>query len=122
MNAKKIFLTKTVKEEDLAVNVKSGSLEVLATPVMIAWMEEAACKALDLEEGLTSVGILMNVSHDLASPLGAVVEVCADPVSTEGRKIHFEVSAFMNGKSISKGVHDRFIVNAEKFLSKVYSK
>ena len=122
MNAEKVVITKTVKEQDLAVNVKSGSLEVLATPVMIAWMEEAACMALELEKEMTSVGILMNVSHDLASPLGAVIEICADPVKIEGRKIHFEVSASMNGKSISKGIHERFTVNAEKFISKVYSK
>ena len=71
MELKTIRIQRVVEQQNLASVMKSGSLDVLATPQMIAWMEEAACLCLDLEEGKTSVGISMNVSHDMASPLGA---------------------------------------------------
>ena len=71
MEQKTIKIERVVEKQHLASIMKSGSLDVLATPQMIAWMEEAACLCLELEEGKTSVGTLMNVSHDMASPLGA---------------------------------------------------
>ena len=111
MELKTIRIQRVVEKQNLASVMKSGSLDVLATPQMIAWMEEAACLCLELEEGKTSVGISMNVSHDMASPLGA-----------DGRKIDYEVQAFQDGKSIGKGVHSRFVVDAQKFIDKTYKK
>lgn len=113
-------IQRKVEQQHLASVMKSGSLDVLATPQMICWMEEAACACLELEEGQTSVGILMNVSHDMASPLGATITIEANIVNQSGRKIDFEVQAFQDGKSIGKGEHSRFIVDAKKFLEKTY--
>lgn len=122
MELKTIRIQRKVEQNNLASVMKSGSLDVLATPQMIAWMEEAACACLDLEAGKTSVGILMNVTHDMASPLGATITIEAKMVNQEGRKIDYEVQAWQDGKSIGKGVHSRFIVDAEKFLNKTYKK
>ena len=122
MELKTIRIQRTVQHENLASVMKSGSLDVLATPQMIAWMEEAACCCLDLEDGKTSVGILMNVSHDMASPLGATITIEAKMVNVDGRKIDYEVQAWQDGKSIGKGKHSRFIVDSEKFLAKTYKK
>lgn len=122
MELRTVRIERVVKQENLACTMKSGSLEVLATPQMIAWMEEAACACLDLEEGKTSVGIKMNVTHDMASPLGATIEIEAKMINVEGRKIDFEVEAFQNGKYIGKGEHSRFVVDAERFLAKTYKK
>lgn len=122
MELKTIRIQRVVEQQNLASVMKSGSLDVLATPQMIAWMEEAACLCLDLEEGKTSVGISMNVSHDMASPLGAAITIEAKMVNVDGRKIDYEVQAFQDGKSIGKGVHSRFVVDAEKFLAKTYKK
>ena len=122
MELKTIRIQRKVEQNNLASVMKSGSLDVLATPQMIAWMEEAACACLDLEEGKTSVGISMNVTHDMASPLGATITIEAKMVNQEGRKIDYEVQAWQDGKSIGKGVHSRFIVDAEKFLNKTYKK
>lgn len=122
MELKTIKIERVVEKQHLASIMKSGSLDVLATPQMIAWMEEAACLCLELEEGKTSVGTLMNVSHDMASPLGATIEIHATLLKQENRKLIFEVQAFQNGKSIGKGQHERFIVDAKRFLEKTYAK
>lgn len=122
MELKTIRIQRVVEQQNLASVMKSGSLDVLATPQMIAWMEEAACLCLDLEEGKTSVGISMNVSHDMASPLGVTITIEAKMINVDGRKIDYEVQAFQDGKSIGKGVHSRFVVDAEKFLAKTYKK
>lgn len=122
MELKTIRIQRVVEQQNLASVMKSGSLDVLATPQMIAWMEEAACLCLDLDQGKTSVGISMNVSHDTASPLGQTITIEAKMVHVEGRKIDYEVQAFQDGKSIGKGVHSRFVVDAQKFMDKTYKK
>lgn len=118
---KSIEIERLVEEQHLAVNMKSGSLEVLATPQMIAWMEEAACLCLDMEEGFTSVGTMMNVTHEKASPKGAMIRIRAEILQIQGRMIHFKVSAYQNDFCIGKGEHQRFIVNAKKFVDKTYA-
>ena len=117
MELKTIRIQRVVEKQNLASVMKSGSLDVLATPQMIAWMEEAACLCLELEEGKTSVGISMNVSHDMAR-----ITIEAKMVNVDGRKIDYEVQAFQDGKSIGKGVHSRFVVDAQKFIDKTYKK
>lgn len=118
--SKTVKLKRIVEKEHLASQMKSGSLDVLATPQMIAWMEEASCQVLKLEEGMTSVGTFMQVSHDKASPLGAQIEILSTLMAQEGRKLIFRVEAYQDGVCIGKGDHERFIVQAEKFLKKTY--
>lgn len=117
---KSMTIKRTVETSGLACTMKSGSLKVLATPQMIAWMEEAACLCLDLPEDQTSVGVLMSVTHDAASPLGAEIMIKAELTEQEKRVLSFEVSAWMNDVCIGKGLHKRVIVNTEKFLSRIY--
>lgn len=122
MELKSVTIERVVEQQHMASVMKSGSLNVLATPQMIAWMEEAACACLDLEQGQTSVGISMNTSHDAPSALGATITITATMTEVKGRKILYDVSAKDGDTIIGKGKHARFIVDAEKFLSKVYSK
>ena len=114
-------ITLTVTEELTADKVGSGALKVYSTPMMIAAMENCclSCVAPYLEEGSTTVGTLVNVTHDAASPLGAVIEVECTLTAVERRKLTFEVSARCADQVIGKGTHERFIVNAEKFMSKL---
>ncbi len=118
--SKTITIQRTVEKKHTAIEMKSGSLEVLATPQMIAWMEEASCQLLELEPGMTSVGTRMNVSHDKASPVGAQIEIQSTLVKQENRKLVFYVEAYQEGACIGKGDHERFIVNSEKFLKRTY--
>ena len=111
----------TVDENNTARAVGSGSLDVFATPMMIALMEGAACEALSdvLEAGQTSVGTHIDVSHTAASPLGSVITASATITGTSGRKIEFAVTASDGTGEIGNGTHIRFIVDETKFMAKV---
>ena len=114
----------TVNENNTAEKVGSGSLPVFATPMMVALMEKAACKALEnnLDEGSTTVGTKVDVEHVAATPVGMEVTVTATVTAVDGRKISFSVEAFDEAGLIGKGAHDRFVVGAEKFIAKTYAK
>lgn len=113
-----------VEEKDTAKAAGSGTLLVLATPKMIALMEEAAYKSVaeDIEAGTSSVGTLMNVKHLSATPVGMEVSATATVTEVDGRKIAFKVEAYDEAGLIGEGVHERFVVAEEKFLAKTYSK
>jgi predicted thioesterase len=118
---KSAYARVTVDEHNTARAVGSGSLEVFATPMMIALMEKAACGALSeaLEDGQTSVGTWIGVSHTAASPLGSVVTATATVTGVAGRKVEFEVTASDGTGEIGKGTHTRVVVDEGKFLAKV---
>ena len=109
-----------VRENNTAKTIKSGSLDVLATPMMIALMEEAACACLEdgLERGQTSVGTELIVAHTAASPLGAEITATATIESVSGRKIGFILTAKDKAGEIGKGKHTRVIIDAEQFMNK----
>ena len=117
--------TATVDTVVIAANtakaVGSGSLDVFATPMMIALMERAACEVLSegLDDGQTSVGTNITVDHTAAGPIGMKVTATATITFVYGRKITFEVSANDEVGEIGKGTHTRVIVDAEKFTVKV---
>ena len=108
-----------------AIAARSGSLEVLGTPFMIALMEKATCSACEslLDEGETTVGTAINITHDKASGLGELIKASATLKTVEGRKLTFEVIATDSKEDIiGKGTITRFVVNDERFMSKVESK
>jgi len=111
----------TVTEKNTAKAAGSGSLDVFATPMMIALMEQAACQCMadSLEDTQTSVGTQVNVAHTAASPLGANISATATINVIEGRKISFVVTAHDGVNEIGKGTHERFIVDAERFMKKL---
>ena len=111
----------TVNNSNTAKAVGSGSLNVFATPMMIALMEQAACECLAdcLEQGQTSVGTNINVEHSAASPIGAKITATATIDLVDGRSLEFSVSASESGREIGKGKHTRVIVNEEKFMGRL---
>lgn len=111
-------------EETTALNMKSGSLKVLATPAMLCLMEQAAAELVEknLPDDLTSVGISINVAHKAPTPIGLTVKAEAIITNIDERKISFEVKASDGIDEIGSGTHERFIVNKEKFQSKANSK
>ena len=115
--------TATVKvtEANTAATMKSGSLTVFATPAMCALMEEAACAAVNTHLGVDSgtVGISLNITHDRATALNDTVTATATLTKIDGRKLIFSVEAKDSKGIIGKGTHERFIINNEKFMSKV---
>lgn len=124
MTGKTNYLKLTVEKSDTAKAVGSGELEVLATPRMIALMEECAYKCISdcLEDGATTVGTQMNVKHLSATPVGMGITVEAVVTENEGRRVCFSVKAYDECGLIGEGTHERFIVYSEKFTQKTYAK
>ncbi len=109
-----------VDEEDLAMSVGSGDLPVLATPRMIALMEEAAAALIapHLDEGITSVGISVSVTHTAPTLPGKTVYAEATLKESDGRRFSFAVRAYDDGGTVSVGTHERVSVKADRFLEK----
>lgn len=107
-----------VTKEKLAVNVGSGSLEVFATPAMIALMENAAMHAVmsAIEIGSDTVGIEINASHIAATKAGKKVKATATLIEVNKRILTFEIIAEDEEKIIGRAVHKRAIINIEKFM------
>jgi len=109
-----------VRPEHTARAVGSGDLDVLGTPVLLAWCEEATCAALDLSAGRTSVGVGVRIEHLAASPVGATVTATARVLELDERRAHFFVSASdEHGTLLCRGEVDRAIVDRERFLARV---
>lgn len=113
-----------VEKEDTAKEVGSGSLLVYATPCMVALMEGAACDAIKdaLGEEKTSVGTALNIAHLSATPVGLEVRAEAEVTAVEGNSITFQVTAYDESGKIGEGTHQRYVVNAQRFLDKAYGK
>lgn len=113
---------KVVNSTNTAKAMGSGSLEVFATPALVAMMEEAAVNALDLEEGQSSVGVSLDIKHTAATPMGLNVWAEAELVEVDRRRLVFKVQAFDEVEMIGSGTHERFLIEAGKFMAKVQSK
>ena len=103
----------TVTDAVTAIKVGSGDMPVLATPMMMALMENAAMLAVkdELPEGCTES------SHLKPSKIGDVVKAEAEVTKVDGKKIEFKVSAYSGDVLLGEGTHLRFIVDREKFMS-----
>lgn len=117
---KKIMVT----NENTAKTMGSGTLDVFATPAMIALMENTAYEsvAAELEEGSGTVGTALNVKHVAATPIGMKVTCETELIKVDGRALTFSVKAFDEKGLIGEGEHERFIVFNEKFQAKADAK
>ncbi|NRQ50027.1 thioesterase family protein [Aeromicrobium stalagmiti] len=113
-------VTHVVTDADTARALGSGDLDVLATPRVLAWLEEATCAALDLPPEQTSVGTRVEIEHLVASPVGATVTATATVVHTDGRLVRFQVVALdAAGALLASGEVRRVAVDRERFLSRI---
>ncbi|MGN0281403.1 MAG: thioesterase family protein [Prevotella sp.] len=111
----------TVDATNTAIALGSGDMPVLATPAMMALMENAAMLAVKdaLPEGSTTVGGHIESSHLKPTPLGQTVTATAELIKVDGRKLFFKVAAHQGDTLLGEGTHLRFIVDREKFLSRL---
>ena len=111
----------TVTDQVTAVAMGSGDLPVLATPAMMALMENAAMLAVahELPEGCTTVGGHIESSHVRPSAVGDKVVAMAEVTRVDGKKIEFAVAAYAGDTLIGEGTHLRFVVDRDKFLSRL---
>ena len=113
----------TVTEAVTAIQVGSGDMPVLATPMMMALMENAAMLAVraQLPEGCTTVGGHIESSHLRPSRIGDVVTAVAEVTKVDGKKIFFKVAAYCGENLLGEGTHLRFIVDRKRFMEKLNS-
>lgn len=113
--------TLVVTEEKTAMALGSGDMPVLATPAMMALMENAAMMAVadELPEGATTVGGQIASTHLAPTPIGAEVTATAVLEKVEGRKLFFHVEARQGDTLIGEGEHLRFVVERERFLARL---
>ena len=111
----------TVTDADTAIAAGSGDMPVLATPRMLALMENAAMLTVkeQLPEGCTTVGGHIESSHLKPSKIGDTIKAMAEVTKVDGKKIEYKVSAFSGETLLGEGTHLRFVVDREKFLSKL---
>ena len=125
MAEKAISKTIKVEEENLACTMGSGSLMVLATPAVVALMENAAAELAQNElsdDTLTTVGTMISIEHTSPTPICAEVTAKAVLTKIDGRMFYFDVEAYDKKGIIAKGTHTRVSVNAEKFQMKADGK
>jgi fluoroacetyl-CoA thioesterase len=113
-----------VTREKTAETAGSGLLPVYGTPFMIALMELTALKSVQdqLDEGESTVGTVLQIKHVSPSPVGIKVWVESEVTAVEGRKITFDVKAYDEKGLIGEGVHERFVIDKERFMAKCQGK
>ena len=110
-----------VSMENTAKKMGSGTMNVFATPAMVALMENAAMKSVadTIAGDETTVGAQVSVSHLRPTPLADTVNATATLVEIDGRKLTFRVIAEDSKGLVGEGTHVRYIVNRERFVSKI---
>lgn len=117
-------LTKTVEERMLASVIGSGDVDVYATPMMIAAMEECAKKCLEpyLEDGEASVGIMIHTTHISPTPLHKQVYIHAKIQEIDNKKITFLIEAKDDAGLIGEATHQRCIIKKASFEERIKQK
>ncbi len=113
-----------VGTNDTAPRVGSGAIPVLATPVMISLLEEAALDAVEglLPAGQQSLGTHLDVSHIAATPTGMKVQATAELIAVDDRKLTFRVEARDSHEIVGTGTHERVVVTRAKFEQRISAK
>ena len=113
-----------VTEENTALTAGSGTLPVFAPPFMCALMEKAAWTSIApcLEEGESTVGTKLDITHDSATPLGMKVWAESQVTEVDGKRIVLRVAAYDEKGLIGQGIHERFIITDQRFLAKAARK
>jgi fluoroacetyl-CoA thioesterase len=114
-----------VSPEHLANRFKDATLPpVLATPVMIMAMENAALEAIKpyFEAGESAVGTRVDVSHLAATPVGRRIVAHAEVTGSTGRQIAFRVHAMDGTEEIGRGTHDRAVIDLARFSTRLAAK
>ncbi len=110
-----------VGEAQTAAAFGAGGVRVLGTPVMIGLMENAAWRLVQphMNPGETTVGILVNVRHLAATPMGDTITATAELVEIDGRRLVFHVEARDSRQVIGEGIHERARVLLDRFMERV---
>lgn len=114
----------TVTPENTAKTMGSGTLNVFATPALVALAEKTCWMSVAdaLDEGCGSVGTKLELEHTAPTPVGMTVTCHSELVAVEGRKLTFKVTLADEKGPVGGGTHERFIIFEEKFAAKAEAK
>ena len=109
-----------VTMELTASHIGSGTVRVLATPMMIALMEKTSRISVKtyLEEGEETVGIHVNVSHVASTPIGKKVWCDTELIDIDRRRLVFKVAVYNDNGLVGEGTHERFVIDVARFKAK----
>lgn len=113
-----------VTPEMSAARVGSGLVDVFATPMLVALVEQTCYESVlpQLDEGQGTVGTLVNVSHTSATPIGHRVWCDSELVEVDRRRLVFSVKAYDEAGLIGEGTHERFVIDTARFMDKLKAK
>ena len=113
-----------VSPANTAQALGSGTVPVFATPALVALLEQAAVNALAgaLPSGSTSVGTRVDIRHTAATPVGMTVSATATLAEVDGRRLRFDVTARDPMESVAEGIHERVVVDEQRFVARVEGK
>ena len=113
-------MEKTVTEELTATHIGSGAVRVFATAMMIALMENTCRTSVKpfLEPGQETVGTHVDVSHCASTPVGMEVWCESELIEVDRRRLVFRVAVYDKAGLVGEGLHERFIIDAERFRQK----
>ncbi len=114
-----------VTPEHLANRFKDAMLPpVLATPIMIMMMENAALNAIKpyLDANESALGTRVDVRHLAATPVGRSVTANAEVIAVDGRRVEFRIQATDGIEEIGAGTHERMIIDRAKFALRLKAK
>ncbi len=113
-----------VQEQNTASHVGSGSLRVLATPSMIAFIEQTARTFMDkfLPDGISSVGVQVEICHLAATPVGGNLRIVCEVAEASRRKVSFRVQVWDDHEQVGEGIHQRALIDVERFMRRVHEK
>lgn len=104
--------------------LKNPDAQVLSTPHMIAFMEMTSRNLLKsfLPEGWDSVGMIVDVKHLAATPVGMSVRFLSRVTEVDGNRVRFRVDAFDESEQVGTGTHERFVVETTRFAARLIRK
>ncbi len=113
-----------VSEKHLASAFGSGLVDVLATPVLVAFFEECCRMIIDptLPAGQKTVGTALSIEHVAATPPGMHVTVRAQLVEVDRRRLSFQIEAHDDSEVVARGTHDRFVIDEARFAAAIEAK
>jgi fluoroacetyl-CoA thioesterase len=114
-----------VTPDHLANRFKDAMLPpVLATPIMIMMMENAALNAIKpyLDANESALGTRVDVRHIAATPVGRTVTANAEVIKVDGRHIEFRIDAMDGTEPIGAGIHERMIIDLARFTERLKEK
>jgi predicted thioesterase len=113
-----------VEEWMTAEKAGNKGVDVLSTPMLLQFVEDAAmqCIAPALDAGMVSLGTHIDLAHLASTPVGLIIRTEVEVIKVDGRRIEFAFSAFDEREKIAEGTHERYLTERTRFIERLDEK